>query len=206
MREVTTPIGFLSYPKLKQAEAYMGKGEPKFRAQIVVVRNVDGESAKEQLGAGIIPALRAAAEEKWADKVPPMKELMLPVGPVKERDVETFGDPGALVIKATNKAKPALFDSQGNRLDPEDPTTYSQWFYPGCFARLRVWSFAWESGRKGVSLVLQGVQHVGDGEPIGSSSTEITMDAVAAPPGAGAGEAWEPGEEESPGDDSEMPF
>ena len=122
-----------------------------------------------------------------------MKELMLPVGPIKERDVETFGDPAALVVKATNKARPALFDGQGNRLDPEDPTTYSQWFYPGCFARLRVWSFPWDSGRKGVSLVLQGVQHCGDGEPIGSSSTEITMDAVGPP----SGEAWEPGEEEA---------
>lgn len=199
-REFVSPAGVLSYPHLAQPDAFKG-GVPKFRCSIIVLGDAEA-SAKQKL-ADVIAAARQAADDKF--KSPDLKGLMLAVGPANERDRETFGDPDALVVKLANKAAPVLFDAYGDKVDGDDPKTHSELFYPGAIVRAKAWAFGWDSGRRGVSFLLQGVQHVDAGEPIGSSSTPVTFDAVKARPKPA--EAWEdttPNDE--PADSDSMPF
>ena len=191
-RTIYTPPGYLSYPHLETPDQYGGKGPAKYRASIIVCAEGD-KTAKQLVGEKIVPALRAAAQDKFGK--PSLKGLDIAADKVGEKDGETFGDPNAVVIRAANKLQPGFFDEYGHRLDPSDARTFSEKFYPGALCRMKVWSYGWTFGpKRGVSFLVEGIQFIGEGERIGSSSSEVTMDAVRAEPERAAG--YEPGEEE----------
>lgn len=181
VREATTCLGTLSYPHLETADQYQGKGEHRFRASLVFVTDHElGASPKQQLG-NVIEAVKAAAAEKFENM--PLSDLHLCIQPVTGRDLEVFQDTEALVLRASSKVRPALFDAYGNRLDPEkDPGVFDRLFYAGAICRFRIWTFPYMGDGPGVSAVLQGVQHYEDGTPLGRSGGEITMEAMREPP------------------------
>ena len=185
VREVVTPVGFLSYPHLSKPDQY-GDDPTKARFTANLVVSGDGAAVRAVVG----KAIKAAA----ADKFPgvDLAKLKMPVEAAKSESLETFGLEQGMVVKATNKAQPAFFDEYGDRLDPADPKTYSERLYPGALVRLSVWSYGWTYGpKRGVSLLLRGVQFVEATEPIGSSSSEVTMEGVAErPPTAAEGAAF----------------
>ncbi len=107
-------------------------------------------------------AIDAAAKEKWGDKIP--KKFKHPI--IKEQDelaeqYEGFTE-GAFFIQASNQMQPGLVDKDRNEIIDE------QEFYSGCFARATVRAYAWDNAfGKGVSLSLQNVQKLKDGERLG---------------------------------------
>lgn len=125
-------------------------------------------------------AVKAAAEDKWGpDPKKWPKPLRSPFRKNEEmatKDEEgnvLKNDKGGLIlpdgyedggfyIRVKSKQKPGLIDS-----NKEDIIDQSQ-FYAGCFARATVSAFAYDQkGNRGISLWLQNIQKLADGEPIG---------------------------------------
>jgi hypothetical protein len=77
-------------------------------------------------------------------------------------------------------SKPGVYskerDDDGRWVVIED----AQEFYPGCYARASVFANVWEyMGKRGVSLILDHVQKLGDGKPFSSKkSAEQAFDTL----------------------------
>ena len=214
VRNATTPVGFLSYPHLAKPDQY-GDDPSKARYQATIVVSGDGADVREIVG----KAVRAAAKDKFPGVA--LSKLKMPIEEADAEYLETFGLEQGRIVKTSGKARPKLFDKYGDPLDPDDPKTFSEYFYPGALVRAKVWAYAWTYGpKKGVSLLLKAVQFYEDAEPIGSSSEEVTMEPLAERPqsaaqGADFPESGDPVTEDhwpddddadGPVDDDDLPF
>ena len=176
IREVTTPVGFLSYPHLERPDDFGGKADtPKYRLNLVVVEDEDGMTARQQL-APVVAAMQQAAKDRFDSAS--LDGLKLGIEPVDEETGKTFGDPDGLIVRATAKAQPKLFSEYGDALDASDPTIFSERFYAGAVVRCRLWAFGWDTAGRGVSFVLQGVQYVDEGERLGKGATPVAFEPV----------------------------
>ena len=204
-REIDTPIGFISYPHLAKPDAFEDDADSaKYRCSLIIVSEED-RTAREIVKASIMPAVKQAAIDKFGADVD-LTKLRLPVGPVNERTAEAYGE-DAIAIAASNKLQPALFNEFGDELDGADAKTFSQSMYPGAEARFRVWAFGYKFGKKGVSLLLTGVQYCGGGEPIGTSAQPVSMAPVAErPPSAKQGAPMPQAGNDADDDNDGMPF
>lgn len=115
---------------------------------------------------------KAALKEKWGDKPP--KNLRIPFRDGDEKEYE--GYTGMIFCGASSIQRPGLIDEERNPIiDPEE-------FYSGCYARATLTAFAYQhkSGNTGVSLGLQNIQKLQDGEPlISRAKPEDDFEAVA---------------------------
>jgi len=111
-----------------------------------------------------LAALRAKVIEVATKKFGAKAQQMLEKGQLKdpirdgnEKDDEHFKD--KVFITARSNDKPQVVDTDAEPvMDPDG-------FYSGCLARADVYIFAYEkAGNKGVSLILNSVQKLGDGE------------------------------------------
>ena len=68
---------------------------------------------------------------------------------------------GKISIRATSKHQPGVVDAA------VQPIMNQSDFYPGCFARMRVNAFTFDNKQIGVSLGLNHIQKVKDGDPLG---------------------------------------
>ena len=111
-----------------------------------------------------LAAFRKKVEEvatlKFGAKAKQMLEkgqLKNPIRDGNEKDDEHFQ--GKVFITARSNDKPQVVDMDAEPVMDQDD------FYSGCLARAVVYIFAYEkAGNKGVSMILNSVQKLGDGE------------------------------------------
>lgn len=90
--------------------------------------------------------------------------------PISNGDSDGYADKegyaGHWVVKATNLNKPILIDRNDNEIkDQRD-------FYPGCYARAKMFSRAWEfAGKKGIQFIVDDIQKIAEGKPLGGGGT-----------------------------------
>ena len=98
-------------------------------------------------------AAKAAAKEKWGDKIP--KGLRQPFRDGDEKELTGYS--GHIFVKAKTKYQPGLVDAKRNPII--DPTE----FYAGCWAHATVSAAAYDfNGTRGVKFYLHNIQKLKD--------------------------------------------
>lgn len=148
------PKARLAFPALFKARAFDEldtNSKAKFEATLLWPKDTDLTPVKK--------AVMTAVVEKWGkDKTKWPKKLRLPF-----RDGDEFMDlagyPGTIFIRASSVFAPQVIDRYG-----QDITDQKQ-IYAGCYVKARLNAFAYETkGNVGVSLGVQAIQKVSDGE------------------------------------------
>lgn len=161
MSKIYTPKFRVSFPSVFEARA-IGEGDKK-KFSLTMLFNIpeikkDPEQVK--LWDGLVRAVKDAAREEWGDKVPP--SLKSPFRDGKEKqEYEGYGE-GIIFVVASSLTRPGIVDRNVQRIiDPAD-------FYAGCYARAVVNTYTWKyMGKFGVSIGLQNIQKLEDGDPFG---------------------------------------
>lgn len=146
------PKARLAFPALFKARAFdEDGGKEKFEATLLFEKSTDLSALKK--------AVKAAAVDKWGkDQTKWPKKMKIPF-----RDGDEFGDlagyPGTVFVRTSSIFPPQVIDKYG-----EDITDQKE-IYAGCYVKARLNAFAYEQkGNVGVSLGVQAIQKVGDGE------------------------------------------
>ena len=114
-------------------------------------------------------AIDAAKEEgkpKWGGKIPKtFKNLALRDGDEHYPDDEAYEN--SYFMSAKSKTAPSIIDPNGHAITEE-----SGEFYSGCYGRVSVVFFPYNSGgNKGVGVGLQNIMKVEDGDKLGGKSS-----------------------------------
>jgi len=149
-----TPKFRASYPKIFKPEAF-GAQAPKYSIVMLFPKSADLTALKGAIKAAMIEKF-GADPKKW------------PAGwlnPIKDGDekADQAGYAGNWVVNASSneKYRPGVVDRDGKSPITEE----DQSFYAGCYARAQVFASGYDYlGKKGVTLRLQNVQKLADGE------------------------------------------
>lgn len=174
--KVITPEFRVGFPRVFKAHAVNEGGEEKFSIVCLFPKGADLSKLKA--------AAKAAAVEKWGDKIP--KKLRSPFKDSGEKSEYDGFDEDCINISPASKYKPGLVDEN------VEPIIVETDFYGGCYARASVNAYAYQhpKGGPGVSFGLLNVQKLRDGDPFsGKSTPEEDFDAV---PPAPEGDAAPP--------------
>lgn len=170
LSRVVTPIFRVSYPHVFKAQAPNPKDTPKFSITMLFPKTTDLSGVKN--------AIKQAKIAKWGSKENWPEDLESPVGDGDDAKYEgKEGYVGHWVIKATTSAdhKPGVVDEN------VEPILEQSEFYAGCYARASIFACTWEYMKKeGVMFILDHVQKMDDGKPLGSKKS---ADQVFAPVG-----------------------
>lgn len=165
---VTTPVGRVSFPHV--FKAYRNDdGKEAFEITLLFDKKEDLSELKR--------IVRAKAIEKWGDdKSKWPKNLKFPFN---DGDLKSDRYPeyeGKISVRMTSNRQPGVVDAA------VQPIMDQSEFYPGCYARCRVNAFFYDNKQKGVSLGLNHVQKVKDGEPLGGQRERVeeAFDAIEA--------------------------
>ncbi len=160
---IVTPVFRLSFPQLFEAKGFKG-GEPKFSATMLF----DEAAQKTQEFRNLVAAAKAAAIEKWSDKVP--GNLRNPFRKGEEKPNLDGYEPGMIFVKASAKEEfpPDVVDQAKNEIIVRKEV------YAGCYCRAVVTAFAYDGyGTDGVSFGLRAIQKVGDAPSFGGGGAEL---------------------------------
>lgn len=158
MTKIITPVGRASFPNLMKPKLNQMSGKSEYSVDILFDKKTDISVLKDLVDRTI--------KEKWGTKTPKVLK-----NPIKDGDgVKNNGEPhgpeyhGHFFITIKNTRKPGVVDAQNQDILTEEE------IYGGCFIRASVNAFAYDrSGNRGVSLSLNNVQKVKDGEAFGSA-------------------------------------
>jgi ssDNA-binding protein len=166
---LTTPVFRGSYVNLFTPRS-VGNGEPTYGMSIVLPKD---KPSTKQFIASLKKSFNDAMTEKLGKVVP---EAQLKHYPIKDGDLLVDDDgeikpetKGCWVINAKNKDQPGMLvkDEDGTKREPLG----KQEMYSGAFYAASISVYAWkhETGGKGVSVSLQGVMKMRDGEKFGGN-------------------------------------
>lgn len=159
---VVTPTVRLSFPVLfKPRKVNENDATAKFSATLLF----DAKAQKTKEFKRLQQEVEAVIEEKWGADRP--KKLKLPFLTTDDFDKVPDGYTDDMVIVRTNTVQaPGVVDRQNQPILNESD------IYPGCYVRAAVHAYGWEhrTGGKGVSIGLDHVQFVKDGESFGKNS------------------------------------
>jgi hypothetical protein len=161
VKKVSTPIFRVSFPSVFEASSYEG-GAPKFSVCAVFTPALFSPNDKL-----LWEAMKALADEVSVEKFK-KKLAQLPANFKKpfrdgeeKADLEGFGA-GKVFTNLSSKMRPGLIDRDRTIItNPED-------FYPGCYARATITSYAYDNVGKGVAFGLQNLQKIKDGDRLDS--------------------------------------
>ena len=149
---VLTPEGTLHFPRLFEPEEFMGKRS--YNTKIIFDEDVTPETGLK----GILQALKDAAQERWGQHLPAGVGQKVPLR--REED-------GLWSIRTRRDAElppPDVWNRDRTRIGPDD----AHLIYGGVRARLALKVHAYDyKGSRGVTLLLEAVQRVADGERLG---------------------------------------
>ena len=138
---------------------------------------------------GLKALCRNVAVEKFgADRAkwPPLKFPFRDGAEPVKKDKDGFG-PGIIFVSLQSTSKPGIVDSYAGPDGRSAPLTAQTDFYPGCYARAEVNAYYWKfMGREGVSLGLQNLQKLRDGERLGGRGDAADSFEPIEPPMGGA--------------------
>jgi hypothetical protein len=156
-----TPEGRLSYPNVLEPTSYQGN-DPKYSCSILLDKQDDGteetiaklEELQEEATAIIYPDKKPRNFERW--------------GIVDGDELDDENMHGHWIIKASNKAKPAVVDADKNEiLDGNE-------VYGGCFGRINIAGKAYGNKTQGgVTFELLACQVTKDGPAFGGAQAAI---------------------------------
>lgn len=120
--------------------------------------------------------VKDCAVAKWGQTLP--RKLRSPFIDYENYEHELF-KPGMILIRPNSIQRPGVVDARVQPIiEPAD-------FYAGCYARVSVHAYAYDTPEnKGVSLGLDNVQKLRDGDPIGRTRSKPEDD-FGAPTGGG---------------------
>lgn len=164
----TTPIGRVSYPYVfERAKALEAGKEGKYEITLLIPKTEDITPIRA--------ALESVAREAFGTKFQGLDKLKHP--PIKDGDEKGAGDPafGHWVIRAKSSKRPGVVD--GSRA----PIERKEDLYGGAFGRISVTPASYAMPTSwGVTMYLNAVQKVRDGERFGGSgmSAEEAFEAL----------------------------
>ena len=173
-----TPLFRASFVALHEPKGIQGDPNSKKRYSIVMLfpKDTDFEPLKARI--------MEVAKEKWGDKAVDVlrkqsnsdKRIFKDQGEMAERFAGF--EEGCIYLQAGNEKKPGLV---GKKAGPDGTLieiTDEDVFYSGCYAIASLRPFAWEHpvGGKGVSLSLNNVQMIKEGERLGGGRTRPSDD------------------------------
>lgn len=161
---IKTPKGRVSYPFLDKPDMTGQFATKKYKASLLIPKESDISILRN--------AVIKCAKETWGDEIKSMKDFQSPFqdGDKKKGDESN----GCVVITGKNKKRPLLVGPGRGDLEPDD-------VYGGCYARFAVTVYSYEGSEtvkqpdgskttelvRGVTLLLDGVQKIEDGESFG---------------------------------------
>lgn len=145
----------LSYQHLFKADAIADGSEPKYSATWVIPKN---HPQIKQVKEAIIKALDEKFPGKRKDKWPTVMH-----NPLKDGDEMADEHPeyeGAYVLRSASKNRPVVMGRRKEQLVEEDGVIYS-----GCYCNASLAAAGFDAqAKKGVTIYLNGVQFLKDGE------------------------------------------
>jgi hypothetical protein len=158
---VKTPVCRLSFPTLFKPRAVEEGGKLKYSATLIF----DKEAQASAQFKAMKLACAVAVKKKWgdltADKSAALHNPFIKAEKLKKP--MSGVNPGDIIVRVSSEHKPGLVDRRNNVV--ADETT----FYAGCYVLASLNAYAWSNKLKGdgVSLGLNNLQWVKNGEPLG---------------------------------------
>lgn len=160
----------LSYAHLFKADAIAEGSEPKFSASIII-RKDDPQVAN------IKAALWKALQARFADKLKSGSWPSSLHNPLKDGDEMADDHPeyaGCWVLRSSSKTRPIVLGRRKEALTEEDGVIYS-----GCFCNFSLAAAAFDAqAKKGVTVYLNGVQFVQDGDRLAGFDATNDFDSL----------------------------
>jgi hypothetical protein len=170
--KITTPPFVLAFPTLIEPKPDQN-GNPPLKYSIKMMFKKDMTGKDLELFNAMKAAISKMAKDTFADKdgkVP--KSVKNPLKDGDESDYE--GDNGYFVASARTQRKPGVVDQSCRLLSDND---VSEKLYPGCICRATILVGAYNiPSAKGVNLMLQNVQFLGEGTRLGGAAKSATDD------------------------------
>jgi hypothetical protein len=169
--KIVTPVGVLSYPSLFEPRTSFPGQPPKYQASLVIPKARRAEL--KPLEDAIMQVATAHFGGPGKDVAAMFKSGKL-THPLKDGDEKRPDDPlykGAVFFQASTDSKhaPVLVDASTQPI--MDPGA----LYPGAICRLQVYVCPFDQTmKKGVTLLLNGVQKLRDGERIDGRTVDFT--------------------------------
>ena len=167
IKRIKTPKFRLSFPCLVNPEKMEGAaGDPKYSVVMLFAKD------KKADWQPLYDLVLEVAKKKFGTT--PDGKLKKPNGfrnPFRDGDEErgeTDGYAGHIFVKASTRIKPGIVDN--NCVPVSDPAAA----YAGMYCKAYVSAFAYDNASKGVSIQLEALQLVSDGEPFGGSGVNAS--------------------------------
>lgn len=162
--QVRTGVCRLSFLHVFEPKQVNGKGDPKYSAKLLIPKK-DKET---------LEAIQAAIDWVIANNQPTLagktKGLQLPLNDGDDGEDESAHGHFYLNAKANVDRKPKLFNEKNEPIEDRED------LYSGCYGKAIVNFYAFDArksgGKLGVSLSLQAIKKIKDGEPLASVFTE----------------------------------
>jgi len=185
MIKLLTPVFRVSFPQVFEPRAIQPGQTPKYSMTMLFdLSKINTDKSEKKRWDDLIAAVKEVAKEKFPKGIP--ANMMNPFRDGKEKEQYQGYGAGITFVNATTTTRPGLVDQSLQKIiAPEE-------FYAGCYARATVNPYAWSKvGKNGVSLGLQNIQKVAEGEAFsGRTPAEEDFSAL------------ESAAEETPGDNS----
>ncbi len=182
--QAKTPVVRLSFPNLFRPRAVEQGQEAKYSCTLIFDQAAQASPQFKALKL----ACALAVKKKWGDATP--KVLHNPFIKAESLRKPMAGvEPGFIIVRASSKMQPGLVDRRAQ--DVHDETV----FYSGSYVIASLNAFAWNNKLKGdgVSLGLNNLQWVKNGEPLGgrmpASADFAPLDAEGDADGAASADA-----------------
>jgi hypothetical protein len=177
---MVTPLFRAAFVSLLQPKAVGGKNadpnaEKKYGITMIFPKGTDHSALKA--------AVMEAAKEKWGDKA----EAIIRKQEGSDKRIFKDGsdmfekyagfEEGVAYLNASNKEKPGLVGTQAATNGDPIGITEENVFYSGCYAIASLRPYCWDNKfGKGVSLSLQNVQMIAEGERLGGGRSKASED------------------------------
>ena len=172
---ILTPKARLSFPALFKARAYDESKEGKYECDLIFPASTDlkalkvlcANALKEKFGP---EAMKLTDSENGVAKPGSKGKLWWPIRDGAEKTNKDgkardgYGA-GTVYIKVSSQNKPGIVDQNGDRI------LDANGLYGGCYVWAYVNAYTYDNKTRGVSIGLQTMQKLADGEPFGSRST-----------------------------------
>lgn len=165
--KIVTPRFRVSFERVWKPQIDEASGKKQYSVVMLFDKDADLSKLKS--------LIKSARDKKWGDDVP--KNLILPLKDGNEKRYEGYKD--KIYVNAKSIDPVGVVDDQKQViLDQEE-------FYSGCYARASVTAYAWggdkrHKGKNGVSIGLQNLQKLEDGEAFsGRTKAEDDFEAIA---------------------------
>jgi hypothetical protein len=152
---VVTPVARLSFPVLFKARQVNDDGKPKFSATLLFDKEAQSSKEFKRLE----QMVEAAIEAKWGKDRP--RKLKTPFLTTEDFDKVPDGyEDDMIIVRTSSTIQPGVVDRHAQPILDEGD------IYAGCYIRAAVHAYAWshKTGGNGVSIGLDHIQFVRDGE------------------------------------------